>query len=110
MNVSMAVAGSDSWWLWGDKGGDGDEEEEEEEKNREPESWRVWVPLIMLFMAFCISRSIRCFSRLGMRPNRTAVRHNSRVSLFINILMSLLHFVLHFYVVMSHNMFTIFGF
>lgn len=27
---------------------------------------------IMLFMAFCISSSILCFSLLGMRPNRTA--------------------------------------
>lgn len=30
--------------------------------------------LIMLFMAFCISSSIRCFSLFGMRPNLTAER------------------------------------
>lgn len=27
----------------------------------------------MLFMALCISASMRCFSRFGMRPKRTAV-------------------------------------
>lgn len=34
--------------------------------------WCSWLLFIMLFMAFCISKSMRCFSRLGMRPNRTA--------------------------------------
>ena len=29
--------------------------------------------LLARFMALCISASIRCFSRLGMRPKRTAV-------------------------------------
>lgn len=37
---------------------------------------RLWfcssLLFIMLFIALCISRSIRCFSRFGMRPKRTA--------------------------------------
>ena len=38
-----------------------------------PWSWLCsWLLFIMLFMALCISRSILCFSRLGIRPNRTA--------------------------------------
>lgn len=67
---------------------DDDEEEEDEDDDDDGEGlvslgsdelgwpWSIlcnWLLLlIMLFMAFCISRSIRCFSRLGMRPNRTA--------------------------------------
>lgn len=31
-----------------------------------------WLLFIMLFMALCISSSMRCFSRLGIRPKRTA--------------------------------------
>lgn len=33
-----------------------------------------WLLFIMLFMALCISSSMRCFSRLGIRPKRTAVQ------------------------------------
>ena len=39
-------------------------------------SWKSlcsWL-LTMLFIALCISASMRCFSRLGMRPKRTAGR------------------------------------
>lgn len=36
-------------------------------------SWLCsWLLFIMLFMALCISSSMRCFSRLGIRPKRTA--------------------------------------
>lgn len=31
-----------------------------------------WLLFIMLFMALCISSSMRCFSRFGIRPKRTA--------------------------------------
>ncbi len=37
--------------------------------------WLLWLLFIMLFMAFCISSSMRCFSRLGIRPKRTAEEH-----------------------------------
>ena len=36
---------------------------------RRPLSWLS----IMVLIALCISISIRCFSRLGIRPNRTAI-------------------------------------
>uniref|UniRef100_A0A3B4UAR9 Thyroid hormone receptor beta n=1 Tax=Seriola dumerili TaxID=41447 RepID=A0A3B4UAR9_SERDU len=36
-------------------------------------SWLCsWLLFIMLFIALCISSSMRCFSRLGIRPKRTA--------------------------------------
>lgn len=36
-------------------------------------SWLCsWLLFIMLFMALCISSSMRCFSRFGIRPKRTA--------------------------------------
>lgn len=63
--------------------GHGEEEEEGDEEEEEDEvvevmlaSWNSlcsWL-FTMLFMALCISASMRCFSRLGMRPKRTASR------------------------------------
>lgn len=59
----------------------GEEEEEEDEVEEEDEEERLasWKSLCswlftMLFMALCISANIRCFSRFGIRPKRTAVR------------------------------------
>lgn len=74
--------------------GESEAEEEEEEDGKELEleslvmasmgSGGLWCPwsmlcnwlllLIMLFMAFCISSSILCFSLFGIRPNLTAER------------------------------------
>lgn len=61
-----------------------EEEEDDEEEEAEDEvvevmlaSWNSlcsWL-FTMLFMALCISASMRCFSRLGMRPKRTAARN-----------------------------------
>lgn len=91
--VSMATAGSgselESDWL--ERGEEDGEEEEEGGVGPvvSPEvgsveqagsglamgsSWLLcsWLLFIMLFMALCISSSMRCFSRLGMRPKRTA--------------------------------------
>lgn len=91
--VSMETTDSESWGHCGEEGFEHDGESEAEEEEEEAEelaslvmasmgSDGLWWPcsmlcswlllLIMLFMAFCISRSIRCFSRFGMRPNRTA--------------------------------------
>ena len=39
-------------------------------------------PPIMLFMAFCISSSILCFSRFGIRPKRTAAGKELAEGLF----------------------------
>lgn len=63
--------------------GHGDEEEEEVDVEEDDEQGVLDVMLAiwnsvcnwlftMLFMAFCISASMRCFSRFGMRPKRTA--------------------------------------
>lgn len=43
-------------------------------------SWLLcnWLLFIMLFMALCISSSMRCFSRLGMRPKRTAEQRGDK--------------------------------
>lgn len=100
--VSMETTDSESWGHCGEEGldpeseaeeeDDDDDDEEEEEEEEEPASLLVasmgsgglWLPcsmpcswlllLIMLFMAFCISSSILCFSLFGMRPNLTAER------------------------------------
>lgn len=49
-----------------------------------------WLLFIMLFMALCISSSMRCFSRLGMRPKRTAEQggdnHFRMIHLFFKVL------------------------
>lgn len=93
--VSIETTDSESWGYCGEDGleheGESEVEEEEEEDEEELASLLIasmgsgglWsscsMPcscpflLIMLFMAFCISNSIRCFSLLGMRPNLTAV-------------------------------------
>ena len=96
--VSMETNDSESRGQRGDEGLEQDEEEEEQDDNDddadddeegEALAWRAtasklsdvlcWPsstpplpPPIMLFMAFCISSSILCFSRFGIRPNRTA--------------------------------------
>lgn len=59
--------------------GHGEEEEEEAEDEVVEVMLANWNSLCswlftMLFMALCISASMRCFSRLGMRPKRTAAR------------------------------------
>lgn len=87
-----AGAGGDGDGAWGSAGGcgfgatvkPGQGEEEEVVEDVEVEEvvdvmlviWNSlcnWL-LTMLFMALCISASIRCFSRFGMRPKRTASR------------------------------------
>lgn len=94
--VSIETTDSESWGHCGEEGlehvGDSEVEEEEEEEEEAEElaslvmasmesaglgwpcsmlcSWLLL--LIMLFIAFCISSSILCFSLFGMRPNRTA--------------------------------------
>lgn len=95
--VSMETTDSESWGYRGEDGLEHDgesevEEEAEEEEDDEEElaslliasmgSGGLWSScsmsflLIMLFMAFCISSSILCFSLLGMRPNLTAGSKN----------------------------------
>lgn len=88
--VSMETTDSESWGHCGEEGLEHDGESEAEEEEEEVASLvmasmgsdELWWPcsmlcswlllLIMLFMAFCISSSILCFSRFGMRPNLTA--------------------------------------
>lgn len=98
--VSMETTDSESWLHCGEEGLEHDgelEAEEEEEEDMELASLfmasmgseGLWWPcsmlcswlllLIMLFMAFCISSSILCFSRFGMRPNLTAERGNRQL-------------------------------
>lgn len=78
----------------GEEGLEPDEDEIDEEDEAEEEELPssgsppmgqggLWVPwswlllfIIMLFMAFCISSSMRCFSLFGMRPNLTAGEGN----------------------------------
>lgn len=51
-----------------------------------PWSWLwSWLLFIMLFIALCISRSIRCFSRLGMRPKRTAGEQKSQLQIHLSL-------------------------
>lgn len=91
----METTDSESWGHCGEEGlehdGESEVEEEEEEEGEglaslgrdSMGSVGLWWPcsmlcswlllLIMLFMAFCISSSILCFSLFGMRPNLTAV-------------------------------------
>lgn len=92
--VSMETTDSESCGHCGEGGlePDADMEEEEEEEERvslaSMGSGGLWCPcsmlcswlllLIMLFMAFCISSSIRCFSLFGMRPNLTAEKKAKR--------------------------------
>lgn len=75
--MSMGTEDSESGQHCGEDGGDGEEEEDEGEQELDSRStWCSWAPVITLFIAFCISRSMRCFSRFGMRPNRTAAGDN----------------------------------
>lgn len=55
--------------------GHGEDEEEEEDEDRLA-SWKSFCSWLftMLFMVLCISANILCFSRFGIRPNRTASR------------------------------------
>ena len=90
--VSMETTDSASWGQRVEKGLGQEEEDEEQDEvddNEDGEllAWRAMAskgslvlcwpgstqpPPIMLFMAFCISRSILCFSLFGIRPKRTA--------------------------------------
>lgn len=94
--VSMETTDSESWGNRGEEGLEhaGESEAEEEEEAGEEAllgsagSGGLWWPcsmlcsglllLNMLFMAFCISSSILCFSLFGMRPNRTAERKKKK--------------------------------
>lgn len=84
--VSMATVGSgselESDWLDGEQEGVGPESSEVGFVAMVGSGlpigsvWLLcsWLLFIMLFIALCISSSMRCFSRLGMRPKRTAER------------------------------------
>lgn len=82
--VSMATVGSgselESDWLDGEQEGAGPASSEVGSVTLAGSGssigsvWLLcsWLLFIMLFMALCISSSMRCFSRLGIRPKRTA--------------------------------------
>lgn len=94
--VSMATSGSGSvldsdWLLCGEEAGEKDEGagvgSSELGLGAQGGFWWLrasgWLPwscpvFIMLFMALCISSSMRCFSLLGIRPKRTAVGTNTQ--------------------------------
>lgn len=95
--VSMETTDSESWGHCGEEGLEHDWEWEESDEEGEGlaslgsdsmVSGGLWWPcsmlcswlllLIMLFMAFCISSSILCFSLFGMRPNLTAEGNDDR--------------------------------
>lgn len=82
--VSMATVGSgselESDWLDGEQEGAGPASSEvgsvalAGSGSSIGSAWLLcnWLLFIMLFMALCISSSMRCFSRFGIRPKRTA--------------------------------------